>query len=166
MSDKNTIKIRQVTMADARNLLPLINQLGYPTTEENLIARIALYQQSYHDRSWIAIKGEEILGCIALHVYDLFHSTERYARIVSLIVRDTYRRQGIGKRLLRKAERYATLQNCSMLELSSSLKRIKQGTHLFYEALGYKNEGEFETNYLRKYLRPKEGPCFDTAIGL
>lgn len=153
-----SIKIRRVTMADARELLPLVNQLGYPTTEENLIARIALYHNSQQDRSWIAIEDEHIVGCIAVHLYDLFHSTERYARIMSLIVRDTHRRQGIGKRLLRKAEHYATKQNCSMLELSSSLKRVKLGTHHFYEALGYKNEGEFESNYLRKYLRPKEGP--------
>lgn len=145
-------------MCDAKDLLPLVNQLGYPTTEENLIARIALYQQSLQDQSWIAIEDGEIIGCIALHIYDLFHSTERYARIISLIVKDTHRRQGIGKRLLRKAERYAISQNCSMLELSSSLKRTKQGTHHFYEALGYKNEGEYETHYLRKYLRPKEGP--------
>ena len=103
-------------MADARALLPLVNQLGYPTTEENLIARIALYQQSPFDRSWIAIQNEQIIGCIALHLYDLFHSTERYARIVSLIVRDTHRRQGIGKKLIARAERYALRKNCSSLE--------------------------------------------------
>lgn len=155
---KNKIKIRRVTMADARELLPLVNQLGYPTTEENLIARIALYQHSPCDRSWIAIEDDHIVGCIALHLYDLFHCTERFARIVSLIVRDTHRRQGIGKRLLRKAELYARSQNCTTLELSSSLKRIKLGTHHFYEALGYKNEGEYQSDYLRKFLRPKEGP--------
>jgi (aminoalkyl)phosphonate N-acetyltransferase len=77
---------------------------------------------------------------------------------VSLIVRDTHRRQGIGKRLLRKAELYARCQNCTTLELSSSLKRIKLGTHHFYEALGYNNEGEYKSDYLRKFLRPKEGP--------
>lgn len=152
------IKIRRVTMADARALVPLVNQLGYPTTEENLIARIAHYQHSQNDLAWIAVQDDEIVGCIALHLYDLFHSTERYARIVSLIVRDTHRRNGIGKRLLHKAERYAFSRHCSMLELSSSLKRIKLGTHHFYEAQGYKNEGEYETNYLRKFLRPKEGP--------
>lgn len=158
IEQENQIKIRRVTMADARALLPLVNQLGYPTTEENLIARIALYQQSPFDRSWIAIQNEQIIGCIALHLYDLFHSTERYARIVSLIVRDTHRRQGIGKKLIARAERYALRKNCSSLELSSSHKRIKLGAHHFYEALGYKNEGEYASNYLRKFLRPKEGP--------
>jgi GNAT superfamily N-acetyltransferase len=158
MKDINKIKIRKITMGDARDLLPLVNQLGYPTTEENLIARIALYQQSMFDRAWVAIENGHVMGFIALHVYDLFHSTERYARIVSLIVRDTHRRQGIGRRLILKAERYASTQNCSSLELSSSHKRIKQGTDHFYEALGYKNEGEYASNYLRKFLRPKEGP--------
>lgn len=155
---KQAMTIRRVTMADARQLLPLVAQLGYPTTEEHLIARIALYQHSPSDRSWIAIQDGVIVGCIALHLYDLFHSTERYARIVSLVVRDTHRRQGIGKRLLQKAEQYAARQHCTTLELTSSHKRIKLGTQYFYEALGYRNEGEYESNYLRKFLRPKEGP--------
>lgn len=155
-----TIKIRRVCMSDVKAMLPLVNQLGYPTTEENLIARIALYQHSQNDRAWIAVQDEEILGCVAVHLYDLFHSTERFARIVSLIVKDSYRRQGIGKRLIARAERFALNNHCSALELSSSLKRNKFGAQAFYHTLGYRNEGEYETSYLRKFLRMKEGPLF------
>lgn len=151
-------KIRKIAMSDVKLLLPLIQQLGYTTTEENLVARIALYQHSEHDRAWIAIQNEEIIGCVAVHFYDLFHSTERYARILSLVVKDTHRRRGIGKRLIARAERYAIQKNCSALELSSSMKRIKLGTHDFYAKLGYTNDGEYETSYLRKFLRSKEGP--------
>lgn len=153
-------KIRKISMPDAKALLPLIEQLGYITTEENLIARIALYQHSPNDCAWIAIQNDTIIGCIALHFYDLFHSTERYARITSLVVKDTHRRRGIGRRLIARAERYALQKNCSTLELSSSLKRSKLGTHDFYAKLGYTNDGEYETSYLRKFLRSKEGPLF------
>lgn len=153
-------KIRKIAMSDARALLPLIEQLGYITTEENLIARIALYHQSENDSAWIAIQNDDIIGCIALHFYDLFHSTERYARIVSLVVKDTHRRLGIGQKLIARAERYAIQKNCSTLELTSSLKRIKLGAHDFYAKLGYTNEGEYETSYLRKFFRSKEGPLY------
>ncbi len=153
------IKIRKVAMSDVKCLSPLITQLGYPTTEENLIARIALYQHSDTDRAWIALDdAQNIVGCIAVHCYDLFHSTERYGRIVSLVVQQSLRRMGIGRRLIARAEYYASQKNCSALELSCSLKRTKLGSQDFYDSLGYKNDGEYETSYLRKYLKLKEGP--------
>jgi GNAT superfamily N-acetyltransferase len=154
----STIKIRKVTIEDVKPLMPLIAQLGYPTTEESLIARIALYQLGFSDIAWVALSDDKVIGCIAMHLYDLFHSTERYARIVSLIIDEPFRRHGIGRSLIARAEKYAIKKNCAVLELSSSLKRYKHGSLDFYTSMGYTNDGEFEAHYLRKFLKPKEGP--------
>jgi len=151
------IKIRKVTLCDVKALLPLISQLGYPITEEQLIARLALYQ-GYNDAAWVAMLDDKMIGAVAVHVYDLFHCTERYARIISLVVDKPYRRMGIGKQLLNYAERYAVDKDCAVLELTSSLKRLKYGSHDFYDSHGYKNDGEYESRYFRKFLKPKEGP--------
>lgn len=151
------IKIRKVALCDVKALLPLISQLGYPISEEQLIARLALYQ-GYNDAAWVALLDDKMIGTIAVHVYDLFHCTERYARIVSLVVDLPYRRLGIGKQLLDYAERYAMEKGCSALELTSSLKRLKYGSHDFYDSHGYQNHGEYESRYFRKFLKPKEGP--------
>lgn len=151
------IKIRKVALCDVKALLPLISQLGYPISEEQLIARLALYQ-GYNDAAWVALLDDKIIGSVAIHVYDLFHCTERYARIVSLVVDQPYRRLGVGKQLLEYAERYAMEKGCSALELTSSLKRLKYGSHDFYDSHGYKNNGEYESRYFRKFLKPKEGP--------
>ncbi|MFI4937119.1 MAG: GNAT family N-acetyltransferase [Candidatus Berkiellales bacterium] len=153
-----TIKTRKVAIQDIKELMPLIQQLGYSTTEENLIARISLYQHGTNERAWVALEDDSIVGCVAIHVYDLFHSTDRFGRIVSLIVKDTHRRLGIGRRLLLRAERFASIKNCTAIELTSSVKRHKFGTHKFYASLGYHNEGEYKTTYLRKYLQIKDGP--------
>lgn len=152
------IKLRKATLSDARALLPLIKELGYDISEESLSAHIALYQAGQNDIAWVLTKGDEILGCIAVHIFDLFHSHQRYARIVSLVVKNEYRRQGLGKRLVRKAEYFAKQRNCQALELTSSHKREKFGITGFYGGLGYQNEGELGSFYFRKYLQPKEGP--------
>lgn len=153
------IKIRKVTLCDVKALMPLIAQLGYPISEENLMARIALYQLGSNDIAWVAAtEDDKIIGCIAVHVYDLFHCTERYAKIVSLVVDENYRRQGIGQMLVARAEKYTKKKDCHTVELSTSLKRIKFGAPAFYTTLGYNNEGEYETYYFRKFLKPKEGP--------
>ncbi len=151
------MKIRKVTLCDVKALLPLISQLGYPISEEQLIARLALYQ-GYNDAAWVGLIDDKIIGSIAVHVYDLFHCTERYGKIVSLVVDKPYRRLGYGKQLLAYAERYAKEKSCCVLELTSSLKRLKYGSHDFYDSHGYKNDGEYESRYFRKFLKPKEGP--------
>jgi ribosomal protein S18 acetylase RimI-like enzyme len=153
-----TIKIRKVTLADVKSLIPLIAQLGYPISEEHLMARVALYQLGQNDIAWAAVDGDNIVGCIAVHIYDLFHCTERYGRIVSIVVDEQSRRKGIGKRLILHAEKYLKEKNCHTLELSTSLKRKKFGAPEFCAALGYQNEGEYESYYLRKFFKPKEGP--------
>lgn len=151
------IKIRKVALCDVKALLPLMAQLGYPITQEQLIARLALYQ-GYNDAAWVGLNEDKIIGAIAVHVYDLFHCTERYAKIVSLVVDEPFRRLGVGKQLLDHAERYAREKDCGVLELTSSLKRLKYGSHDFYDSHGYKNDGEYESRYFRKFLKPKEGP--------
>lgn len=151
--------IRTVMLSDAKFLLPLIAQLGYAIPEESLIARIALYQLGLNDIAWVVTTQEGgIIGCIAVHLYDLFHCNERYARIVSIAVKEEYRRQGVGNLLIKHAEKYAQKKHCIALELTSSLKREKMGVHSFYENLGYHNEGEYKTAYFRKFLKPKTGP--------
>ncbi|HRE31715.1 MAG TPA: GNAT family N-acetyltransferase [Candidatus Berkiella sp.] len=151
------IKIRKVILCDVKALLPLISQLGYPITEEQLIARLALYQ-GYNDAAWVALVDEKPIGVIAVHIYDLFHCTERYSRIVTIVVDAPYRRLGVGKQLLAYAERHAKEKGCTALELTSSLKRLKFGAYDFYGSYGYNNNGEFESRYFRKFLKQKEGP--------
>lgn len=147
------IKIRKVNISDAKNLLPLIQKLGYTTTEESMIAKIAYYQYSFVDRAWVALDGESIVGCIAIHVHDVFHSTERFGRITTLTIKKSHRRQGIGKKLLNRAERYAALKNCEIIELANT-KKNDQGLKLFYSSMGYNNYNEkVNYYYLRKYLQ-------------
>ena len=151
-------KLRKVTISDVTALLPLMKQLGYTIAEEDLTARLALYTHSRNDIAWVAVTpDDEILGCIALHKYDLFHSNARYARIVTLIVKDTYRRQGIGTKLIRRAERHAARRNCAALELSCSVKRRAE-TQDFYRSEGYISDKEEGSNYFIKHLKPKIGP--------
>ncbi|UCF34371.1 MAG: GNAT family N-acetyltransferase [Phycisphaerales bacterium] len=64
----------------------------------------------------------------------LFH--RGWAMIIEdLIVNETHRREGIARQLVEYAEQVARERGCRAIELSSDLHR--QGTHQFWEALGY-----------------------------
>lgn len=148
------IVYRRLVPSDVQGLMPLVQQLGYKPSLDYLSAKIALYQDE-QNKAWVAQSGSDLVGIIAIHYYDLFHVNEKYARIVSLVTRDNYRRQGIGRKLLELAEQDARSLECTALEVTSNLRRFKYGTYEFYDNMGYKDHGHPQTRYLRKFLKEK-----------
>ena len=62
---------------------------------------------------------------------------EAFVVIGGLVVDREYRKRGIGRRLLARAEEWAAQQACSVVRLTSNEKRIE--AHAFYERAGYTN---------------------------
>lgn len=151
------IQYRRLQTSDSVGLMPLVKQLGYQPSLDYLAAKVALYQDE-QNKGWVALSHEVLIGVIAIHYYDVFHVNEKHARIVSLVINDAYRRQGLGRKLIELAEDDAKALDCTTIEVTSNLRRFKHGTHEFYDSLGYKNEGDAETRYLRKFLKEKALP--------
>ena len=70
--------------------------------------------------------------------------------IESLVVNEKYRGCGIGKKLMLFVEDIARKFSPAIIDLTSGLRRAKDGSHEFYKALGYNNEGHMAKLYLRK----------------
>lgn len=68
------------------------------------------------------------------------------------MVDEDIRGQGIGRQLMEEAENLARSKGCKIIELTSGLRRAKEGTHEFYKALGYQNEGQMAKLYLCKKM--------------
>ena len=60
---------------------------------------------------------------------------EAFVMIGGLVVDHQYRKQGIGRRLLARAEEWAAQNRCSVVRLWSSAQRIE--AHEFYRRAGY-----------------------------
>lgn len=151
------ITYRRLQKTDVEELMPLVQQLGYKPSLDYLSAKVALYQDE-QNKAWVAQIDNDLVGVIAIHFYDVFHINERYARIVTLVIKENYRRHGIGRKLIELAEAEACASDCSALEVTSNLRRFKHGTHDFYTQMGYTNQGDAETRYLRKFLKGKTVP--------
>jgi GNAT superfamily N-acetyltransferase len=72
--------------------------------------------------------------------------------VEGIAVDDKYRGLGIGKKLIKFVEDIAILHAPCVIDLVSGVRRAKDGTHEFYKALGYLNDGEMAKLYLRKEL--------------
>lgn len=153
MNDKSMIEnlfFREVQISDAPSLAPLMDQLGYPIDEKILSENIQKYLFLPTQKAWVAESAGQVVGCIAVAITNNFHCHGSFLRVITMIVNHEHRRSGIGKTLMNIAEKFASEQGCSHIELTSGMHRKKLGSHKFYQLLGYS-----ELNQIKKYFAKK-----------
>lgn len=128
--------IRRATLADAAQLAPLAGQLGYPSTVDEVTAR--LREILRHDDHIILVAewaSAGIAGYIEIFPFRTIGSNPR-VEIASFVVDESCRSQGVGRRLLEHAEEWARSHGYEETSLRSNV--IRERAHLFYENLGYR----------------------------
>lgn len=135
MADTLTVAVRQMRPEDAAAVAKLVTQLGYPSTEDEIRRRYDLIKDRWDARLFVAHAGSAIVGW--LHVQALYLlETDARAEIFGLVVADTARGTGVGRRLMEAAEEWALVRGLNVMGLRSNhLRTEAQG---FYEHLGYK----------------------------
>lgn len=145
-------EIRSANPNEADKLLPLMEQLGYSQTIEALTSRINLFlkQDGYGIAVAEEVETKKLIGWVAWSKSILIVSPAVRLHIEGLVVEQSYRGSGIGKALMLHVENIAKLNSPCIVDLTSGKRRAKDGSHEFYAALGYHNEGHMAKKYLRK----------------
>ncbi len=128
--------IRAASPEDAVQLAELSGQLGYPARPEEMKQRLARVQPDEDHAVLVAEEqGRGVVGWA--HVF-LYHSLENSTRaeVGGLVVDERSRSQGVGHRLLARAEQWAREKGCETIGLRSNV--IRERAHAFYEREGYK----------------------------
>jgi GNAT superfamily N-acetyltransferase len=148
------ITIRAATFNDIPAMLPLIEQLGYPTTRDVLEKRFEYFMNREGYGIAVVCSDEQLIGWVAWSQSQLFISDKKRLHIEGLVVDRQYRGQGVGKKLLTFVEDFARKYYApAIIDLTSGLRRAQDGSHEFYKSLGYKNEGAMAKLYLRKEIK-------------
>lgn len=129
--------VRPARPGDYARMAELAGQLTYPSVTEDIARRMGGLEGSKEHAVFVAeTEGGEVAGWIGLFV---LRSVEADARveIAGLIVDERFRSQGVGEKLIERAERWARERNCREIGLRSNL--IRDRAHKFYERLGYRN---------------------------
>ena len=127
-------------------------QLGYPCDPEDLRSRFLKFLKNPGYGITVCEMDNEIVGLVAWSKSDLFVLDKVRFHIEGLIVSESHRGIGIGKKLMTLVEDIAKQHAPAIVDLTSGLRRAKDGSHEFYKCLGYKNEGYMAKLYLRKEL--------------
>jgi len=102
--------------------------LGLSVRNDNL-------QQDEQDVLLVACKDSEVIGCVILHPID-----KEVVRLRAMAVIPAYQREGIGRLLVKEAERVARDEGFPRIILHARI--VVAG---FYESLGYLRHGEIFT---------------------
>ncbi|MGT2906267.1 GNAT family N-acetyltransferase [Streptococcus dentiloxodontae] len=134
---KDKITIRDFKETDTEALLPLYEQLGYPTRADELRNRLAglLSHEDYHLLA--AECGGQLVAFIGYARMYFFEYDGSYYRILALAVSEDYRRQGIASRLLDAVKAKALSESAKALALNSGIVSQRKGAHAFYETYGF-----------------------------
>jgi GNAT superfamily N-acetyltransferase len=138
--------VRTATVDDAGAVADMLRELGYEQ-DGDIGDRLRWWTDDPARHVLMAGAGDELMGVLALRVTARFERDGWWAQIVTLVTRQTARRRGVGRRLVREAEAMAAAAGCDTMILSSSRERA--GAHAFYRSLGYRDRCSDHAQFVR-----------------
>lgn len=129
--------IRAARAADYAQIAELSRQLGYESTAGEIAARIEAMRDSADHAVFVGeLPGGQIGGWIGAFVFRSVEADAR-AEVSGLVVETRVRSQGIGRRLLERAEQWAREKGCRAIGLRTNV--VRERAHTFYERQGYRH---------------------------
>ena len=131
----DNVDLRSASLMDADDVAVLLSMLGYPCDREDASERIHSIIANERQALVLARQDGAVCGLIALDFMYYLPLGTTTCRITALVVSSSARGQGLGRQLLREAERRARAGGAARLELSSGSQRTD--AHAFYKACGF-----------------------------
>lgn len=137
MAKSEAPKIRRARQSDAARIAALAGQLGYPTTERVMSARLREVLKAKNEVCFVAENEEEgVIGWVHVSVSPLLE-VERRAEVNGLVVDERVRSRGAGGKLLEAAETWARKRKCRGMSVRSNV--LRERAHGFYLKNGYEH---------------------------
>lgn len=127
--------MRDAKLHDAKAVQRLLESLGYPCDEADAERRIRRVNASPRQSLIVAEQKEHVIGMISLDFMFYLPLGRETCRITALVVDESFRKQQVGRDLLRFAEGIARREGAVRIELTTAAQRTD--AHRFYAASGY-----------------------------
>ena len=119
---------------DARAIAALSGELGYPAGAGDVRRRLTTMAGQDDHAIFVAEDGGAIVGWI--HVFVALRvESEPFAEIGGLVVAESYRRRGVGRRLCEWGSRWASDHGFRALRVRT---RVEREAHRFYQRVGFR----------------------------
>ncbi|GAA4852309.1 GNAT family N-acetyltransferase [Paenibacillus vulneris] len=143
-------KIREIRAADYRDIY-LLNQDFNPNlrafSEDKVKEKIHIIMEKTKDVVLVYEENNQVIGYIHGSPYELLFS-ESLVNVLGFVVKEEYRKQGIGSMLIEQLEQWAEKNGFSGIKLLSHPSRVQ--AHRIYERRGYVFTKD-QKNYIKKF---------------
>lgn len=139
-------QVRALRPGDAGRVAQLLEQLGYPTEEDEVRKRIETWASDDRGVAFGVIVDDSLAGCAAIHVIPFFERTGARARLVALVVDAAYRRRGTARLLVEHCRNFARQHGATEIEVTS--RRTRAEADPFYIGIGFSDVSDRSRRYL------------------
>lgn len=138
-----SLSIRKAEIRDLDILAVLMTELSRHTMSHDQMAdRLQFIEKSPFDSLCVCAEDGRVLGVLGFRLRENLEeaSPNRYGEISIMVVNKGARRKGVGRFLMKYAEKLALENGCKGTWLVSGFDREEEA-HIFYRQLGYKING-------------------------
>lgn len=129
------VDLRNAVPADADDVAHLLAELGYPCDLADASERVSAILANDRQALVLARRNGAVCGLVALDFMYYLPLGTTTCRVTALVVTTSAQGMGIGRHLLKEAERRARAGGAARIELTSGAQRTE--AHAFYQACGY-----------------------------
>ena len=133
------IGIRPARLADVPALARLMEQLGYPTSPDEMRARLIPILADADYETLVAEQAGDVVGMIGLRLGRHYERNGAVGQIMALVVEERQRGQRVGAALLDAGETWLHERGVRAIIVNSSHRRV--AAHRFYQRHGYAATG-------------------------
>ena len=127
--------LRSAVLADADDVARLLTVMGFPCDIDEAAERIDAIAGNDRQALVVARREGAVCGLIAIDFMYYLPLGTTTCRVTALVVSPVAQGLGIGRQLLKDAERRARSGGAARIELTSGSQRTE--AHAFYRACGY-----------------------------
>ena len=128
-----SFEIRSATADDAAAVSSLSADLGHPVPAAQVPARLARVLAG-GGAVLLAVEGERRIALMCLARLDSLHASGPVAYITALVITRDYRGRGVGRAMVQEAMRWARVNGCERISVTSAEHR--DDAHSFYPRCG------------------------------
>jgi GNAT superfamily N-acetyltransferase len=133
------MKVRRATPSDAPTMASLLAQLGYPSSADELPARLEAIEREGGVVFVASGADDRIVGLSSAARHATLHAGAQVAYITALVTSDDARGQGVGRAMVSAIEEWARQCGCTRLSVTSAERRAD--AHAFYPRCGLPYSG-------------------------
>ena len=144
---ESNITIRNFEWSDLNSLTVLTNELGYPTSVEQMKIRMEQILQLDNYWTFVAVVDNQVVGYVGLNKNYFWEQDGHFVRVQALVVKKEFRRHHVGQLLIETAEMHARQLRSRLVILNCGNREERNAAHQFYPRMGYEGKS---TGYIKR----------------